>query len=365
MNKTELKQALKKAIRGVKDGLHVGANLLLVQVKSGTLMISARNPIWAVRAWADIADGEKELSCVVNATLFNQIVDKMPGDDISLSMSKAKQVLQIKSGKLKATIPYMQDYKWPEPDPFKPLHSFDVEEKYLNCSHALAKKDAMNGLLSSYHIELLMDGLRVTALDTRRISICTFGQGEPQYDIVAAGEILKEAISLSGGTTHIETDGQSMLLSGDGVEIFAKTRPEPYPNINNILSKRESITSMVINRQEFLDAILVATLLDDVIILNVSEKGTSLSSKPSIKGDSAIELDTRVKGPDIRIGLDGTYLKDSLRAINSEEVTFHFNNPRNPVYTEETHQMEMIMPVSIQTSYSSKEPNFTSRERGM
>lgn len=365
MNKVELKQVLKKAIRGVKDGMHVGANLLLVQVKSGTLIISARNPIWAVRAWADIAEGEKEFSCVVNSTIFNQIIDKMPGEDISLSISKAKQVLLIKSGKLKTTIPFMQDYKWPEPDSFKPLHSFDIEEKYLNCSHALAKKDAMNGLLSSYHIEILMDGLRVTALDTKRISLCTFGQGKPQYDIVVAGEILKEAISLSGGKTHLETDGQSILLSGENVEIYAKTRPEPYPNINDILSKRESITSMSVNRQEFLDAIMVATLLDNIVILNVSEKGTILSNKPSIKGDSSIELTTKVKGPDIRIGMDGTYLKDSIRAMSDEEVTFHFDNAQTPVYTEAAHQMELIMPVKIQASYSSREHTFTSRERGM
>ena len=34
MNKSQLKQVLKKVIRGVKDGIHVGANLLLIQVKS-------------------------------------------------------------------------------------------------------------------------------------------------------------------------------------------------------------------------------------------------------------------------------------------------------------------------------------------
>ena len=156
-----------------------------------------------------------------------------------------------------------------------------------------------------------------------------------------------------------------MLLTGEGIEIFAKTRPEPYPNISNILSNRESRTSMSVNRQEFLDAILVATLLDDVVILNVSEKGTTLSNKPSIKGNSSIELTTNVKGPDIRIGIDGTYLKDSLRAMSSEEVTFHFNNPKTPVYTEEANQLELIMPVSIQTSYSSREHTFASREREM
>ncbi len=354
MNKFELKQVLKKVIRGVKDGIHVGANLLLIQVKSGTLMISAKNPIWAIRAWADIAEGEKEFSCVVNSTVFNQIIDKMPGEEISLSISK--QTLLIKSGKLKATIPYVQDYNWPEPASFKPIHRLQIEEQFLNCSHALAKKDAMNGLFSAYHIEVLENGLRVTALDGKRISICSSGEGKVQYDFVVAGEFLKEAIALSDGKAYMETDGQSILVSGEGVEVFAKTRAESYPNIENILNARKSVTTMSVNRQEFLEAILVATLLDDTVILNITEHGTTLSNKPSIKGDSFIELSTVVKGPDIHIGLNGSYLKDSLQVLKNENITLHFHRPQAPVFIEEEHQMELILPVVIQTSYSSREP---------
>ena len=355
MNKTELKQVLKKAIRGVKDGLHTGANLLYIQVKSGTLMISSKNPIWSIRAWADIAEGEKEFSCVVNSMVFNQIIDKMPGENISLSISKAKQVLTIKSGRLKTTIPYMKDFKWTEPEPFKPLHTFSIDERLLNCSHALAKKDAMNGLLSSYHIEVLKEGIRVTALDGKRISMCTLGEGNPEYDIVISGEFLKEAINLSGGKVYLETDGESILASGTGVELFAKTRPEKFPGIGPVLDSRKSITKMTVNRQEFLDAIIVATLLDDVIILNISEKGTSLSNKPSVKGNSVMELNATVNGPDIRIGLNGAFLKDSLQALKNENVTFHFHQPKSPVYAEEHEKMEFILPVVIQTNYSDRD----------
>ena len=97
MNKAELKQVLKKAIRGVKDGMHVGANLLLIQVKSGTLMISARNPVWAIRAWADIAEGEKEFSCVVNSAIFNQIIDKMPGETFPCLFQRQSRYFRSKA----------------------------------------------------------------------------------------------------------------------------------------------------------------------------------------------------------------------------------------------------------------------------
>ena len=112
---------------------------------------------------------------------------------------------------------------------------------------------------------------------------------------------------------------------------------------------------MTVNRQEFLDAIIVATLLDDVIILNISEKGTSLSNKPSVKGNSVMELNATVNGPDIRIGLHGAFLKDSLQALKNENVTFHFHQPKSPVYAEEHEKMEFILPVVIQTNYSDRD----------
>lgn len=355
MNKIELKEVLKKANRGVKDGIHVGASLVLVQVKAGTLTISAKNPIWSIRAWADIAAGEKELSCVVNSNVFSQIVDRIPGDTIFLSTSKAKKTLVIQSEKLKVAIPYFQDYTWPEAEPIKTLHSFEIEEQLLNCSHALAKKDAMNGLFSSYHIEALEEGCRVTALDGKRISLCTNGKGKLQYDIVLAGEFLKEALNLSEGKISLETDGQSVLITGKGIELYAKTRRESFPNISNILSARKSVTSITVNRQEFLDAVLVSTLLDDIIILDISERGTMLSNKPSVKGNSAIELNAVITGSNIRIGLNGAFLKDSLRAMKEEKVTLHFNHAKAPIYLEEEHQTELILPVILETGCSSRE----------
>ena len=213
----------------------------------------------------------------------------------------------------------------------------------------------MNGLFGSYHIEVLENGLRVTALDGKRISICSAGEGKVQYDFVVAGEFLKEAIALSDGKAYMETDGQSILVSGEGVEVFAKTRAESYPNIKNILNDRKSLTTMTVNRQEFLDAILVSTLLDKTVILDITEHGATLSNKPSIKGDSFIELSALIKGPSIRIGLNGSYLKDSLQVLKNDDITLHFSHAKAPVFIEEEHQMELILPVQIQSNYSSRE----------
>ena len=136
---------------------------------------------------------------MVNSTVFNQIIDKMPGEEISFI---SKQTLLIK-GKLKATIPMYRTT-------LMNLHHlnlstvFRLRKSFLNCSHALAKKDEMNGLFGSYHIEVLENGLRVTALDGKRISICSAGEGKVQYDFVVAGEFLKEAIALSDGKAYME-----------------------------------------------------------------------------------------------------------------------------------------------------------------
>lgn len=346
MNRLELKQVLKKATRAVKDGFHSGANSLLLQVKSGTLTISARNTIWAIRAWADIAYGEKELSCVVDAALFTKVVDKMTGEDIKLSISKG--CLIIRSGKTKASIPYRDDKNWSNPPSFKPLHRLDISEEALKCSHALAKSEARNGLLSSYHVEAFENGYCVTATDTKRISVCCFGSGKLKYDFAIDGEFLKEAVTLSGGKAFLETDTENVLVVGNDVELYAKTRPEHYPNIQSILANRKSSTTITVNRKDFLEALMVTTLMDNIIVIDVSEKNVIMSNKPSIKGDSHTELDAMIQGSsNLRIGLDGSYIRDAIQALEEEEITLHFGHAKAPVYLEESFQTELIMPVII------------------
>lgn len=346
MNRLELKQVLKKATRAVKDGFHSGANSLLLQVKSGTLTISARNPIWAIRAWADIADGEKELSCIVDASLFNKVVDKMTGDNIKLSISKGCLVIQ--SGKTKANIPYQDDKKWPKSQSFKPLHRLDISEKALNCSHALAKSEARNGLLSSYHVEVFEDGYCLTATDSKRISVCCFGSGKLKYDFAIDGEFLKEAVTLSGGEAFLETDTENVLVVGNDVELYAKTRPERYPNIQSLLASKKSTTAITVNRKDFLEALMVTTLMDNVIVIDISEQNVIMSNKPSVKGDSHTELPAVVEGKsNLRIGLEGAYMKDAIQALKGEKITLHFEHAKAPVYLEEGPQTELILPVII------------------
>lgn len=345
MNRLELKQVLKKAAKGVKDGFHSGAKSLLLQVKSGTLTISARNPVWAIRAWADIAVGEKELSCVVDSTLFTQVVDKMTGEEIKLSISKG--TLLIRSGKMKATIPSRDEKDWPKAQPFKSLYRLNISEEALNCSHALAKADAKNGLMSSYHIEALENGYCVTATDAKRISICNLGTGKLKFDCVIDGEFLKEAISLSGGQAYLETDTENILVVGEGVELYAKTRPERYPNVHSILDNKKSITSITVNRKEFLEALMVSSLMDEVIIIDISSQNITISNKPSVKGETNTDLAASVTGPALRIGLNGSYLKDAVQALKEDEINIHFEKPNTPIYLEEGTQFELVLPVIL------------------
>ncbi len=345
MNRLELKQVLKKAIKGVKDGSHSGAGSLFLQVKNGTLTISSRNPIWAIRAWADIAEDEKEISCVVDSALFTQVVDKMTGDDIKLSISKNSLV--VRSGKMKASIPSRDEKDWPKTQPFKSLYRLTISEESLSCSHALAKADARNGLLASYHIEALEDGYCVTATDGKRISICNLGTGKMKFDCVIDGEFLKEAISLSGGKAYLETDTENILVVGEGIELYAKTRPERYPNIHSVTNNKKSTTSIIVNRKEFLEALLVSSLMDDVVIIEISGQTITISNKPSIKGDTNTELNAVVNGPALRIGLNAFYLKEAIQTLKEDEITIHFDKPKAPIYLEEGTKFELVLPVNI------------------
>ena len=218
----------------------------------------------------------------------------------------------------------------------------------MNCSHALAKSEARNGLLSSYHVEAFEDGYCLTATDSKRISVCCFGSGKLKYDFAIDGEFLKEAVTLSGGEAFLETDTENVLVVGNDVELYAKTRSERYPNIQSLLASKKSTTAITVNRKDFLEALMVTTLMDNVIVIDISEQNVIMSNKPSVKGDSHTELSAVVEGKsNLRIGLEGSYMKDAIQALKGEKITLHFEHAKAPVYLEEGPQTELILPVII------------------
>ena len=93
---------------------------------------------------------------------------------------------------------------------------------------------------------------------------------------------------------------------------------------------------------------MVTTLMDNVIVIDISEQNVIMSNKPSVKGDSHTELPAVVEGKsNLRIGLEGSYMKDAIQALKGEKITLHFEHAKAPVYLEEGPQTELILPVII------------------
>ena len=193
MRKNELYAAMKKASRAVKSNCFFpNAGMMLVKLKDGRLSIAARNSNEHLLVTTE-ADG-KEINCIVNAATFLQVINKMPAEEVQLSVSKGK--LMVTSKNMKVGVPAADGKEWLYPNRFEVEAENELSRDILKTSHALAKTGG-NSLMESYHLEISEVGFKVTALDGHRISI--FGKTENALcqDIVLEGKLIQDAFALT------------------------------------------------------------------------------------------------------------------------------------------------------------------------
>lgn len=347
MRKKDLFAATKKAAKAVKSNcIFPNAGMMLVKRKDGRLSIAARNTSEHLLVTTE-ADG-KDLDCIVNAATFLQVVNKIPAEEMELSMSKGK--LMITSKNMRVGVPATDGKEWLYPNRFEVKAENELSRDILKTSHALSKSSG-NSLMESYHLEIHKQGFKVTALDGHRISIVDRIKGDLCQDIVLEGKLVQDAFSLTDGKVLLQTDGEDIRLIGEDFILSGKTRPEKYFRIDQITtSVSNHCCEAKINVAELKGALDVSTIIEPITILTPKEGCLEVQPKASADGEGVFSIQAEVTGHiDGKAALNGRYLIDALMSLDSETATIKFVNFNNSyaVTIDEDGRLEFIMPVMI------------------
>ena len=347
MRKNELYAAMKKASRAVKSNCFFpNAGMMLVKLKDGRLSIAARNSNEHLLVTTE-ADG-KEINCIVNAATFVQVINKMPAEEVQLSVSKGK--LMVTSKNMKVGVPAADGKEWLYPNRFEVEAENELSRDILKTSHALAKTGG-NSLMESYHLEISEVGFKVTALDGHRISI--FGKTENALcqDIVLEGKLIQDAFALTDGKVVLQTDGEDIRLIGNAFILSGKTRPERYFRIDQIIdSVCKYNCEAEIDISELKGALEVSTIIEPVTILVPKDDVLEIRPKASNDGEGVFSVPAKVTGQiDGKAALNGKYLIDALASLEAERTKIRFIsfNKTYAISIVEGEQLEFIMPVMI------------------
>lgn len=351
MKKEVIEKVTRKAARAIRRGVSDLSQCMRIEVKDARITASATNYAFSIDAWESV-EGEEPFVCIVNAKTFLDLINRMNSEDITFSFSqKLKNNLEVSGGRAKVNIPCLDPQLWAE---HKALNASAAYHFVLNpddiagCMHSLKAPDTGNELMSSVYLEIGEKGHRATALDGYRISVRDSLKGSTvDHRLILNGEMIQEIIRLSGNEEiTIETDEDRIQARTENMCFYSSVNKQKYFNTDAFLSENTFPITVECSRQELLDAINVASLIQEYVDLKTEEDSIVLSNKSTIGARSTMQVTSMVTGKDLDIRFNSRFMIESLKSISDDTITIGFFSAMRPFYIIGDGYKEVVLPVA-------------------
>ena len=288
------------------------------------------------------AEIEEEGRGVVPGKLFNEVVRRLSGGDIDISMNDRFMFTVRGSGS-------RTNIAGQDPDLYPDLPQLDNEREISlpqdmlkdmiqKTEFAIAVED-MREVLTGCLLEIAGGDVTMVALDGFRMALrrakCSdvlekFSAIIPGRAVGDIGKLLSEDpeafanLSFGGGKLHIRLEK---------TEIFVILVEGEYVQYRQIMPPRFA-TRVVVDLEPFRRGIDRAALIaregnNNLLILKIAGGEMAIESHSQI-GDVFEKLDVQQEGADLNIAFNVKYLTDVVRYIDSEQLEINLNNAISP-----------------------------------
>ena len=343
IDKNELAQALDTVLKAVPTG-KVTVQILegvLLTAGSGKLCITCNNLESAIRLEIDcevIQDG----SVVVNSKLFNEIVKKMPNEELDIVTNEKE--MSIEAGKtimklplFKAEFPEMQTVIEKGRLVLDKITFSELVSKVAFAVYVGEEKPVYTAI----KIDVNAGEINVVATDTYTLALQRKKIDAPDISVLLNGKSL-EGISkvITGeGTVKISIGENIVVLNSDNIQASARTVEGNFLDYNRWLSTKHE-TQVQIDKRILMQSLERAILVLEtgakgsvVNALKVSSTTDGLSLKNSgQKGSFDEKIPGGIKGSDFMIGVDPRRVIDCLKHIDAKEVVLNFSGEKTPLF---------------------------------
>ena len=324
-------------------------NNILIATDEGRLRLSATNLELGITCWIG-ANIEEEGSVTIPARIFSDLVNTLPGEKVSLSLTTRTQTLNIHCGTSNFDIKGIdaQDFPpMPVPDLSTgvELNIADFKEMIHQVSFA-ASSDEARPVLQGVLMEINDNEISLAATDGFRISVRTAELSSSQASPV---KVIIPARSLSE-LARIATDGNQTVTMvvppNRGQAIFHMKNAElvtqliegNFPDYRAIIP-RSFKTRTIISTNEFLKACRQAEIIaregNNVIRLNMVPQeetpGTvEFSTQSEEMGSGEGVVDANIEGPELLIAFNVRFLSEVLEVIGTPNTVLETNANNTP-----------------------------------
>ena len=337
---------------------------VLVQSHENRLVITGSDLTLSVEANISAEILSDGITTVPGKSILNYI-KTLPKGNINFEQS-AKNVRVI-SGRSRLDLPQFNPEDYPKVS-FVPV-SMSVPASVLSLAIKQTRKsigtDTTRPILNGIHF--IIDGNKITAAssDCRRLhvsdhTIQSSNQKNEKSEIVVPSEAidpLLKILSVSGqkeiGSNVFIGLNQSSFTVQYGAYLFhTRSVDGQYPDYEKIIPKSFQNIALV-DKDQLMSAIKRARLADNKtskIVLSVSNNELRLHSA----GDNTIEsedvLDVTYSGEPLQMGVNSSFLLDTLESVSGKTVRFKLNQPADPISVTESDSNTfnaIIMPIRL------------------
>ncbi|MCP1143163.1 DNA polymerase III subunit beta [Lysinibacillus endophyticus] len=302
-------------------------------------------------------------SIVLQARMFNEIVRKLPTNDVEIEVSNGLQT-HIRSGKSEFHLIGSDASEYPLLPEVSTDQQFTMPADLLKSViretvFAVATSES-RPVLTGVNWQIHGDELVCVATDSHRLARrkTTLEQLPTNVNsVVIPGKSLNELNKILGESNNpveIVITNQQVLFKTENVLFFSRLLEGNYPETSRLIPE-EFKTTITINGKSLLQAIDRASLLaredrNNVVRFETLE-GNSVeisSNSPEIgKVEEQIQVES-LDGESLKISFSAKYMMEALKAIDGQDVIIQFTGAMRPFILRSVHDdaiLQLILPV--------------------
>lgn len=284
------------------------------------------------------------------AKKLEEIVSKVPGEDVNLSNETNNTLTKITSNKSKFQINGISPEEYPEilTKNRKDGITINIDSDYLLKGLSLtlfaATRYEEQSVLSGIKFVFSGKNLELAAADGSKIAVysCSLEEkvekGEAIIPFRAVVEIEKliKTFKENNKSVSITIFSDVAIFENNDFTLITRLIDGKYPNYNNLIPK-DLPYEATFSRLDLLNVLdRVSVLANEKtctvkMSLEKKAKTVEVSAKSNEYGDSKDEIDVKYEGEDLQIAFNYKFLVESLRNLNVDKVTFKLKESNMPI----------------------------------
>ena len=335
---------------------------ILMEVKDNKLNLTASDMDITIETFIEVSDCENG-SIVVPAKLFNEVIRKMPHDNINIKTDGNNIDINCLTTNSSITgsdadeFPYIKN---PEENAKEIIFNRNIFSNMIKRTSFAASIDQTKGAITGVLVEVYPEEMKMVAIDGFRMAVSTEEiKGDKEESIIISARIMDEINKIinenekeKDSEIKFLIDKKNATIYMDNIKISTRLIAGEFVKYKEIIPK-ESKIEIRVNKKQLTEGIERVSILSEgknnLIKFSIKENVMTITSK-SEEGGAMEDILIYKEGDDLDIGFNSRFLLNIMRVIEDEEIKMQFNTNLTPCMIKpiEGNSYEyLILPVRI------------------